>query len=413
MAYSDFKKYASGFQADVRLELGRMQALCEALGNPETHLKFIHVAGTNGKGSVCAFLQSMLTHAGYKTGKYTSPNMVCVNERLCIDGENISDERIESIFGRVEKACVKAEKKTGEYPTQFEIWTASAFLYFYEEKCDYVVLEVGLGGRFDATNVIKNPALCVITRIDLDHMQFLGNTIKEIAFEKAGIIKPGAPVVTVKQSEEALSVFENITRERGCELYIENALSSSGFESIYEICGGVKLALGGINQTENAAAAIKAAKLLSVPEKSIVYGLTHAKHPGRFDMVRRNVIYDGAHNPNGVKALAASLKRYFPHRKMNFIMAAMADKDINSSLLELSRLISMLFTVTVKDNPRSLSGEDFEKKARLLGINATAMPSVSEALKECEKEDSLTVICGSLYLYKDLYDEVLSKENNA
>lgn len=192
MEQSKFKGYANSFQAIARLGLENIGCLLAHLGNPQDKLRFVHIAGTNGKGSVAAFLSAMLTHAGYRIGSYISPNMLRVNERISIDGTEVTDEAMKRLFTVVETACKAAEADTGVYPTQFEIWTAMAFCYFAEQDCDYVVLETGLGGQRDATNIVTTTALSVITHIALDHMQYLGDTIAQIAAEKAGIIKRGS-----------------------------------------------------------------------------------------------------------------------------------------------------------------------------------------------------------------------------
>ncbi len=402
--YGSFKNYANSFQTVTKPGLERISALLEEFGNPQDMLKCIHIAGTNGKGSVAAFLQTMFTEAGHRTGKYISPNMIKVNERISIDGNDIADSELDVLLKRIEAVTDKVKEKTGDYPTQFEIWTAAAFIFFAEKKCDYVVLETGLGGRLDATNVIKRNILAVITHIDIDHTEYLGNTIAKIASEKAGIIKKGCPVVCAEQAPEAETVIKDTAKKLDCEVCSVKTPLAEKFEDIYEIYDDgeirAKLSLGGINQLENAALAVKAAKVLGIENKYIVYGLENAKNPGRFEKIGEKIIYDGAHNPDGVKKLVMNIKRYYPNIKPHIIMASMKDKDIKSSLTLLSELDAVFCFTEVMNNERSEKAENLVKIAEECGICAKAFKNINKALKYAENAD-LTVICGSLYLYKD------------
>ncbi len=411
----EFTGYANSFQSVARLGLESISVLLKHLGNPQDKLKFIHIAGTNGKGSVCVFLQSMLTHAGYKTGIYTSPNMMCVNERVNVDGKNISDDDMNRILGMVNDACRLTEKEVGLYPTQFEIWTAMGMVYFLEQGCDYVVLETGLGGRLDATNVVTTTVLSVITHIALDHTQYLGDTLEKVAFEKAGIIKPGKAVVSAVQSAEAAEVIKSVCEERKCSLYFSDKIPTGRYDGVYEIISegeleGVKLSLGGINQLDNASCAIMAAKVLDIPKESVIYGLSHAKHIGRFEKMASDTYFDGAHNPDGVLALRKNLDRYFADTKKVYIMAAMADKEVTESLEILKEDGCEFKMVTVKDNERSMSGEDFCKKACVLGLDAKSYENIKEAYVAAKNSGKLIIICGSLYLYKDLVESEILAE---
>ncbi len=395
----NFKTYANSFQTVSKLGLERIEALTEKLGNPQDKLEFVHIAGTNGKGSVAAFLQTMLTKQGLKTGKYISPNMIKVNERISVDGEDISDEKLDRLLSKLEKLAKKVEKETGEIPTQFEIWTAAAFQYFAEEKCDIVVLETGLGGRFDATNVIKKNKATVITKIDMDHMDYLGNTLAEIAGEKAGIIKAGSPVITLVQAPEAEEVLKEKAQMLGCRIYEAKIPKPYKQESVYEFYGIAKLGLGGLHQLENAAIAVETAKVLGVHTKNIIYGLENAKNPGRLEMLEENILYDGAHNPDGVRALVKNLKRYFQDKEKVFVMSAMKDKDITENLTLLKSLGRDFRFVAVENNERSATAQQLKEMAENVGIEGKAFSSIKEAL--ADTEGKLVVICGSLYLYKD------------
>ena len=227
----EFKKYANSFQEKSKLGLESIGMLLEKLGNPHKDGKFVHVAGTNGKGSVCAFVQNILTSAGFKTGKFISPNMIEVYERISINGENISPNDMDRLLSLVGEKAEEMEKEIGVMPTQFEIWTAAAFLYFKEKKCDIVVLETGLGGRLDATNIIDNPICSVITRVDMDHTEYLGDTIEKITFEKAGIIKENCTVITLCD-QAALNVIITKAKETKSEVLLADRAEN------IENCGG-------------------------------------------------------------------------------------------------------------------------------------------------------------------------------
>ena len=415
---SDFKTYANSFQAKSRLGLESVGALCEKCGNPQENLKFIHIAGTNGKGSTCAFLQCILTSSGLKTGKFISPNMIDVSERISIDGKNISADELDSILSRVEKYAREVELEKGAMPTQFEIWTAAAFIYFEENKCDIVVLETGLGGRLDATNIIGAPELCIITKIDIDHIEYLGGTIEKIAAEKAGIIKQGTKVITPQsQPQEAINVLSAAANERNSQfIEVEKTENHSkeGMSEIFDFGGfqKLKINLPGLHQTENASLAVTAAQIMGIDEKYIRKGLDEARNIGRFEKLSENpvVVFDGAHNLNGTGALIDAIKRYFPKEKMSFIYAAMADKDIDSSL----KLFkdngfcerTKVFTVSVKNNPRAEKADKLAEKFISFGFAACPCESIRIAYEKAVSENNVIFICGSLYLYKDFTEEI-------
>ena len=400
-----FHSYANSFQAVARLELVSIKKMLELLGHPEEGLRFLHVAGTNGKGSVCAFLQSILTEAGYRCGKYISPNLVSVCERISVDGEEISQKEMEELLSKMEDAARKTEEAIGSYPTQFEIWTAAAFCHFKEKQCDYVVLETGLGGTRDATNAIPESAADIITRIAMDHMGYLGNTLSEIAEAKAGIIKN--TLVTLEQEPEAMEVLERVCREKGHKMLVTgNVLvyEPVGMCECIDYAGMERLLLGipGYHQIENAALAIETARLLRVDEPAIRAGLAKAKNPGRLERLSENLIFDGAHNPNGMESLLFSLNRYFPTKPVQFIMACMGDKDIKKELLQIRKAYpdTTIYTLTVQDNPRAMPAEQLAEKARSCGLRAEACKDFFEVQKK--SHSGLTVVCGSLYLYRDL-----------
>lgn len=410
---SDFKTYANSFQAKSRLGLESVGALCQKCGNPQDKLKFIHVTGTNGKGSTCAFLQCILTDSGLKTGKFISPNMIDVCERISIDGKNISKDELDAILSEVETSAREVEKEKGAMPTQFEIWTVAAFIYFEKQNCDIVVLETGLGGRLDATNIIDAPILSVITKIDIDHIEYLGGTIEKIAYEKAGIIKNGSKVVTTpNQPKEALAVLTETSKERGAEFILAQNTQNHSHEGMSEIFDlgelkNLKINLAGIHQTENTSLAVTAAKLLGIDEKYIRSGLEEARNIGRFEKLSENptVIFDGAHNLNGTEALVNALNRYYPDEKFSIIYAAMADKDIDASLRHLKENEfcekAEIFTVPVKDNPRAETPERLAEKFKKFGFVAAPCETIGEAFEKAKEKNDIVLICGSLYLYKD------------
>lgn len=432
MNNSTFAQFANSFQAIARLRLESIECLLKHLGNPQNDLKFIHIAGTNGKGSVCSFLQNIFTKAGYRTGKYTSPNLISVCERISIDGKLISDTELEHILKIVEDGVRLVKDELGDSPTQFEIWTAAAFLYFKQKNCDIVVLETGLGGTRDATNIIPPPLASVITRLDLDHTEYLGDTIEKIAAEKAGIIK--SPIgkgsglcITSPQAREAFDVLETVCKDKNNRLITATAPKTCGFEDFHEIIDytsangttikNITCGICGFYQPENAALAAETALALGISPKFIRAGIEAATNPARFEIIRKNptVIYDGAHNKNGIKALISCLKRYFPGWEgATFITSFMGDKDISGSFeaLKVSGLLadSKVFAVQVKDNPRAATPAEICTAADECGISAEPFDSLKEAYEDALALCKPVILCGSLYLYKD-FDAVLNEIN--
>ena len=401
---SDFISYANSFQTVISLGLGRISALLEMSGNPQDRCRCIHVGGTNGKGSACAFLEAMLMAAGLRVGRYTSPNLVKVNERITVNGIPVSDDELNPLLEKVGERCNRVRELTGETPTQFEVWTAAAFEYFAQADCDYVLLEVGMGGEFDATNVIKTNAAAVLTHIDLDHCAYLGNTVEEIARTKCGIIKKNSITVTVRQSPGVNRVIEAAANEKNNRLITAEVPVSLGFEGIHEIMeyGGRRLrcGLGGPHQLENAAISIAAAEALGVDSESICRGVENACHPARFEPVTPGLIFDGAHNPNGVEALVAALDRYFPGEDMTVIFACMKDKDIVPSLRLLSTHARRFIFTQVTGNPRSMAAEELQAVAASAGIEGETAPDLTNAVRIAAAKGRPAVICGSLYLYE-------------
>lgn len=335
---ADWKKSSSG--------LHRIRKMLEMLGNPQKGMAFIHVAGTNGKGSTCAMLSAVLTAAGYRTGLYISPHIFRVNERWCINGEEISDEELLSLAELLRPVITAMEDK----PTAFEIVTAIGFLYFKRQNCDIVVLEVGMGGRLDATNVIEDPAVCAIMNIGLEHTEVLGDTIEKIAFEKAGIIKTGTDVVLYHQDPAAENVIRRCTEDRKAHLYITDPSQLSevsfhlneagaGQTFSYRTRRSLSLSLPGQYQTRNAMAVLDVLDRLiekdwNIPDDAVCAGLSKVRWPGRFELVSTDpmIIVDGAHNPNGVEALSESIRTCLAGKNITFVMGVMADKDYSEML---------------------------------------------------------------------------------
>ncbi len=412
-----FYAYANSFQTVSRLGLERISELLAELGNPQDKLRCLHVAGTNGKGSVAAYLSAILTKAGYRAGLYTSPNLVSVTERIQISGERIREQELSELLDRVERACSVMRRRGAELPTQFEIWTAAAFLCFAEHEVDFVVLETGLGGEFDATNVIARNVLSILTRIDLDHTQYLGSTISEIARTKSKIIKSDSEthaVVSAPQSDEVVSVITEEAERCGCRAIFVNPPAPDAFEGIFERFSyeGLSLApsLGGTHQIENAAIAVTAARTIGIDDASIVSGIASAKHPARLEMLSKAplILYDGGHNPNGLTALCASLDRYYPSVRFTVIFAAMRDKEIAPSLGLLSEKAERFLFTTVQNNPRAMTAAELSRAASELGINGAPADTLADAIRAATPLGNPLLICGSLYLYADLPQELRS-----
>ena len=364
--------------------LERIQELTKKLGSPQNGIKFIHIAGTNGKGSTCAMTAAALTNAGYKTGLFISPFVTGFCERIQINGKYIPKRTLARLCQRVKAVADTMD----DHPTEFEIITAIMFLYFSEQKVDYAVIEVGLGGRLDATNVIT-PVVCAITKIALDHREVLGNTISQIAAEKAGIIKSGIPTVLAPQEfEDAATAVENIATQNNAPLYKVKPLAKT------------QIGLCGDHQRQNAATAQKICQLLKIPKSSIDYGIKNAFLPARVEYICKNptVILDGSHNPDGAAALYEVIK----DRQPVLILGMMRDKDTAAVVEKLAPVSSAVICVTVKSNPRSESAQNLCNLAKKY-TNSYAAKSYLSALKLAAKlQKGTVVICGSLYLASDI-----------
>jgi len=373
----DIKKWTLG--------LDRIESLLKKLGNPEKKLKCIHVAGTNGKGSVCAMISSILIDAGYKVGMYTSPHLKRFNERIRINNKMISDKDIVKYYLKV--------KKHVDGQSFFEITTAMAFLYFAEKNADFAVLETGLGGRLDATNVIT-PLVSIITNIGLEHTQFLGKTIKKIAYEKAGIIKNQVPVVTAAEGI-ALAAIKKISNEKNSKLYIVNKKNAN-----------CRIGLKGEFQKLNAAMAIKSIEALKndygvkIKKSSVKKGLLNAKWSGRFQFIGKNILVDCAHNPHGFKVLIQELKN-FNYNKLIMVLGFSDDKDINS----ISKIINPLankIILTKSSNERAAEPKAIKKYFNKKSILINNPKKALNYAKKIATKDDLVLVTGSIFLVGEL-----------
>lgn len=396
-----------------RRGLERISLLLEKMGDPQDKLKYVHIAGTNGKGSTSACIASVLKKAGYKTGLYTSPFIERYNERIQINNVPISDDDL----ARIVTALAPIADSFEDHPTEFEFGTAVAFQYFYEQKCDIVVLEVGMGGEFDATNVIKMPEAAVFTAIGLDHTEYLGPTVSDIAKTKGGIIKEGCTVCSYGGNAEADREIETICAEKNAMLVyaphnemknIVSTLKGSEFD-IGDM--HISLSLPGTFQPYNAALAVTVLKQLrekgwKITDEHILEGLSSVYWPGRFEVLSENPLFiqDGAHNGHGITAAVKSIKELLPGKKMIFIMGVMADKDFEDMLDLLVPLASEFIAVT-PDNPRAMKSDKLAEVIRSHGVKATAYDTIDDGVRaaiEKAGEDEVVFSIGSLYFSADI-----------
>ncbi len=396
----DNLNYAKSYHTNIRLCLDNIKELLKRLGNPHKNMKYIHIAGTNGKGSVCSFLEEILVCANKRTGRFSSPELIKRNETIRINKQDITDDELSEILKEIHQKAYGMEV----FPSPYEILCAAAFVYFKKKSCDYVILEAGMGGEGDATNIIDLCEIALITGISLDHTAYLGSTTDEIATVKSGIIKKGCRFITTDSNKSFDKIFKAKCHDKNAELNYVIPFESSGFENIYEIISvynkNLALSLGGIMQRENAALAVKAAEFLNIDEKSIIYGLSHAENPARFEELSHNIYFDGAHNPGGAKALKESLKKYMPDEKKAFIMGVMKDKEFASMLKILKDDNSKFYFTDVTGNERAMPKEEMQKTARSIRIDSTVVPDIESGIKNAMLTAQKIIICGSLYMYK-------------
>lgn len=408
-----FQRYGS------RLGLERMTRLMELLGNPQESMKVIHVAGTNGKGSACRFLYTVLQENGYKTGLYTSPYLERFTERMEYNGSEISQEDLIRYTQLVLDTVEIMLSEGMESPTEFELITAIAFLYFSEQDIDFLVLEVGLGGTGDSTNMVSRPVASVITSISFDHMEYLGDTLEKIALEKAGIIKPGVPVIFNVEDETASGAIKGIAEVRGSRIYEVHKTvcrvrekSIDGYTFDTEIEGtwyrDLTISMVGTHQIGNAVCALtvlevlKKDHLIRLDRDKLYSGFRKARQTGRFEIMQKEpcVIIDGAHNEAGAEALGNVLAEHFPNKRILMIVGMLADKKIDK-LLDRFELITDEFIATEPDNPRKLPAADLCSQITKRGKRCIGIADPEDACRYARQVSAsydVIVYAGSLYL---------------
>lgn len=413
MNYQESRKYIEDSQKyGSVLGLDNMRELMGRLGNPQDKLKIVHVAGTNGKGSVIAYLYTVLREAGYRVGRYISPALYSYRERMEVSGEAVSREDFAICLSRTAQAISQMTEEGLPHPTPFEIETAVAFLFFEMKKCELVLLEVGMGGSLDATNIIKTPVLSVLASISIDHIGFLGNTLGEIAKTKAGIIKKGCPMITIHQKAEAENAIKDVCGICGVPfreadgnhaLVIEESPEGQSFRYEGE---EYRISLGGVYQKENAVLAIETLKMLSeigfpTIEEQRKEGLFRTRWNGRFTVLSREPLFivDGAHNPAAAEKMASSIRHYFDGKKIYFIIGMFRDKDYREVLSKTCPYAEKIFTIEAPDNPRALPAEELALAAREFHRDVQAMKSVEEAVETAYSlagEEDVILAFGSL-----------------
>lgn len=415
MTYTEAESYIHSLYRKAQPGLHRITKLLGLLGDPQKKLKFVHIAGTNGKGSTAAMTASVLTQAGYQTGLFTSPFIYRFGERIQIGSRQISDADVVRLVALVkEVAAVMAE----DYPTEFEFVTAMAMVYFLEQHCDLVVLEVGMGGLIDATNVIPAPEVAVITNIGLDHTDALGDTLEKIAANKAGIIKPGCTAVVYRGSQSVEQVYENVCREKGVTLIKADfdslklrghSLTGQEFD-----CGdrqGLKLPLLGQHQLYNASVVLSVADALigrgwKILPEHIYRGIAQVSWPGRFDVVGQDPLFiiDGGHNPQCIEALVGNIRDYLQDRYVVALTGVLSDKDYGEMFRPVMPLVERFVCVT-PNNPRKLEAKELAKHLQNAGAVADACDTIAQGVDMARKlagKDGVVLCFGSLYTIGDI-----------
>lgn len=397
--YSDALRYLEEIEAiGTVFGLERVEKALALLGNPERRVKFVHVAGTNGKGSVCAMLENVLRNAGYKTGLYTSPHLVSIRERIRFSGKNIGEDDFARMVGDIKE--VDSSNSIGL--THFEVLTVAALLYFSEKKVDIAILETGMGGRLDATNVVS-PEVTVITNISVEHSEYLGKSAVEIVNEKAGIVKSGRVLVTAEKDPEVLRVLQERCDEVGSSLVEATAVK------------GLEVSLKGAHQLENAGIVIKVVGELrgrgfEVSEEALRKGIAEVKWRGRFEVIEGKgseptVVYDAAHNPAGMKVLVDVLEEYFANKEIVFVIGVSSDKDLEAMGKEVLRVCKT--AIVTEASYRARSAEEVSRELKKLGINTVVVKGAKYALAEgkriASRKNAVLCVAGSIFLLADLF----------
>lgn len=405
--------------------LENMRGLCERLGNPQDQLKFIHIAGTNGKGSVLSYISTVLQTAGYKVGRYISPTVLDYRERFQVDGRMITQSGLCKYLEPVRKAAKAMAEEGADHPTLFEVETAVAFLYFLDKGCDLVVLETGLGGTLDATNVVSTTVAAVFTSISMDHMEILGDSLEQIALAKAGIIKHKCYVISAKQPPEVMKVLRQaallrkakfFTADAGRAKNIRYGVTKQHFS--YDKYKNLEIAMPGRVQIENAVAAVEIITALGkmgflVKEEALRQGLSLARWRGRFDVIAKKPLFiaDGAHNEDAARRLAESIRLYFAGRRIIYIMGMLKDKEYDKVLLNTFDLAEHIITVTPPVSGRAMPAYDLAQAASEYHNSVTVADSVQEAVEIAfllagKDKETVIIAFGSLSYLGELINVV-------
>lgn len=414
MKYQEAVEYIESLSKyGIKPGLETIRELCRRVGNPQDGLEFVHIAGSNGKGSTLALVSSVLKCAGYKVGRYISPTIFEYRERIQVGDRSITQKRLCELTEQLKLVCEEMVADGFHHPTPFEFETAMAFLYFKETAVDMVLLETGMGGRGDATNLITTTRVAVLASISMDHMQYLGNTMEKIAGEKAGIIKPGCLVVSQQQEEEAAEVIRRECEEKGAELTFVNKgllkrvrYALSGQTLHYGSYKDVKVQLMGTYQTENAMLALEVVEALKksgmeISDDAVYAGMNQAKWPGRFQVIGKKpyFVVDGAHNEDAAKKLAESIDFYFTNKRIIFIMGILRDKEYEKIIRHTVGLADQIITVKTPNNPRAMDSYELASEIAKVHGSVTAAASLEEAVELAyllAGRDDVIVAFGSL-----------------
>ncbi len=394
------------------LELGRVKRLLEKLGNPDKCLSIIHIAGTNGKGSVCAYLESGFTAEKIKCGRFSSPELFSVEDSISVNCVPIEKKVLSGLLKEIEPLCLEVKEEMGKAPSPFEILFVAALVYFKKKKCKKVILECGMGGVGDATNAIADSDIAILTSIDLDHREYLGENINQIAKNKCGILRDGKIVFSAVQKKMAEYAIVKECKNKNCQLGFVRGLEIINMDNLNAVVntefGSLRLSLAGVHQAKNAALALAVMKYLGLKEENIIKALTTAENKGRLEKIANGVYFDGAHNPAGVKELVKSINMADIKGKIIFAVGFMADKDISGCFHELKKLKNKnfeIYTATVHSNPRRETAENLLIKANEKGFMGESFSNIYEAVEKAKGNADAVFAFGSLYMYKELMGE--------
>ncbi|CAH2214466.1 bifunctional folylpolyglutamate synthase/dihydrofolate synthase [Tepidibacter aestuarii] len=424
MDYNEALEYIHGTYKFGRvLGLDNITELLSLLGNPQDDLNIIHVAGTNGKGSTCSFINSMLISGGYKVGLYTSPYLESFTERIRVNSENIQESELARVTEIVKTKVDNMVESGFNHPTEFEIVTAIAFYYYKEQNVDFVVLEVGMGGRFDATNVVKKPLINVITPISIDHTDYLGDTLAKIAYEKGGIIKDDCEVVMYPQNKESEVVIQNIVKEKNCILTMANIedkeiTKMDVFGQVFNckvkdrMYDNLEIQLMGRHQVNNAIVALNVISILKdkydfeISDENIYDGLKNTKWAGRIEVLRKDPLFiiDGAHNEDGANSLCNTIDGYMGDKDITLVLGMLKDKDVKTVCEILIPRCKDIIT-TKPNNPRAMKSSELKEIINSVGKECASCDDIEEAVKLAIKKtdkNSVIICAGSLYMIGDI-----------